>query len=92
MKLIIEEGLDVSIHGSILDEQTGELVGSDRKTVMQLVRGAWDLLNATDQTWYITNTGEYRNNMVFAATYDVRFENGNFYPFEVKDFVVVKSG
>ena len=27
----------------------------------------------------------------FAATYDVRFENGNFYPFEVKDFVV-KSG
>ena len=29
--------------------------------------------------------------MVFAATYDVRFENGNFYPFEVKDFVV-KSG
>ena len=44
--------------------------------------------NATDQTWYITNTGEYRNNMVFAATYDVRFENGNFYPFEVKDFVL----
>ncbi len=29
--------------------------------------------------------------MVFAATYDVRFENGNFYRFEVKDFVV-KSG
>ena len=30
------EGPDASIHGSILDEQTGELVGSDMKTVMQL--------------------------------------------------------
>ena len=26
--------------------------------------------------------------MVFAATYDVRFENCNFYPFEIKDFVI----
>lgn len=30
------EGPDASIHGSILDEQTGELVGSDMETVMQL--------------------------------------------------------
>lgn len=85
------EGPDASIHGSILDEQTGELVGSDMENGNAIKVREHGFTNATDQTWYITNTGEYRNNMVFAATYDVRFENGNFYPFEVKDFVV-KSG
>ena len=82
------EGPDASIHGSILDEQTGELVGSDMENGNAIKVREHGFTNATDQTWYITNTGEYRNNMVFAATYDVRFENGNFYPFEVKDFVV----
>ena len=37
------------------------------------------------------NTGEYRNEMVFAATYDVRFENCNFYPATFNDFVVKKG-
>lgn len=29
------EGPDASIHGSILDEQTGELVGSDMETTIR---------------------------------------------------------
>ena len=86
------EGPDASIHGSILDEQTGELVGSDMENGNAIKVREHGFTNATDQTWYITNTGEYRNNMVFAAIYDVRFENGNFYPFEVKDFVVKSRG
>ena len=45
-----------------------------------------DLLIRPINIGLIMNTGEYRNNMVFAATYDVRFENCNFYPFEIKDF------
>ena len=68
------EGPDASIHGSILDEQTGELVGSDMEN--------GNAIKVREHGF---------TNMVFAATYDVRFENGNFYPFEVKDFVV-KSG
>lgn len=82
------EGPDASIHGSILDEQTGELVGSDMENGNAIKVREHGFTNPTDQTWYIMNTGEYRNNMVFSATYDVRFENGNFYPFELKDFVV----
>ena len=85
------DGPNASIHGSILDEQTGELVGSDMENGNAIKVREQGFSKPADQTWYITNTGEYRNNMVFAATYDVRFENGNFYPFEIKDFVV-KAG
>lgn len=82
------DGPDASIHGSILDEQTGELVGSDMENGNAIKVREQGFSKPADQTWYITNTGEYRNDMVFAAIYDVRFENGNFYPFEIKDFVV----
>lgn len=84
------EAPNASIHGSILDEKTGELIGTDIQecglTVVEL-----GFENPQNQRWNIMNTGEYRNNMVFAATYDMRFENGNCYPFQEKD-VVVKKG
>lgn len=82
------DGPDASIHGSILDEQTGELVGTDLNNGSAIKVREHGFTNPTDQTWAIMNTGEYRNELVFAATYDVRFENGNFYPFEIKDFEV----
>lgn len=85
------DGPDASIHGSILDEQTGEPVGTDLNNGSAIIVREHGFTNPADQTWVIKNTGEYRNDMVFSATYDVRFENGNFYPFEIKDFVV-KSG
>lgn len=82
------DGPDASIHGSVLDEQTGELVGTDLNNGSAIKVREHGFTNPTDQTWAIMNTGEYRNELVFAATYDVRFENGNFYPFEIKDFEV----
>ncbi len=82
------DGPNASIHGSILDEKTGELVGTDIENGSSIIVREHGFKNPADQYWAIMNTGEYRNNMVFAATYDVRFENGNFYPFEIKDFVV----
>lgn len=82
------DGPNASIHGSILDEQTGELIGTDLNNGSSIKVREHGFANPTDQTWVIMNTGEYRNNLVFSATYDVRFENGNFYPFEIKDFVV----
>lgn len=82
------KGPDAKIHGSILDEKTGELVGTDIQNGSAIIVREQGWPNPADQTWYIKNTGEYRNDLVFAATYDVRFANGNFYPFEVKNFVV----
>lgn len=82
------DGPNASIHGSILDEQTGELVGSDMENGNAIKVREQGFSKPADQTWSIMNTGEYRNNMIFAATYDIRFENGNVYPFEINDFVV----
>lgn len=85
------EGPDASIHGYILDEKTGEQVGTDIENGSAIIVVEQGWTNPQDQTWSIMNTGEYRNNMIFAATYDVRFENCNFYPFNIDDFVVKKG-
>lgn len=82
------EGPDASIHGYILDEKTGDQVGTDIQNGSAIIVVEQGWTNPQDQTWSIMNTGEYRNNMIFAATYDVRFENCNFYPFSIDDFVV----
>lgn len=85
------DGPNASIHGSIIDEETGELVGTDIENGSSIKVYEHGFTNPAAQWWSIMNTGEYRNDMVFAATYDVFFENGNFYPFENKDFVVKKG-
>ena len=78
-------GPDAQIHGKILDEKTGALVGTDIQNGSQLkiyeqgYKAAETHSNG--RTLVIQNTGEYRNNMMFAAEYEVVFENGNFYGF-----------
>jgi hypothetical protein len=84
------EGPNASIHGSFLDAKTGELVGTDiQECGLTVVEQGF--ANPSNQNWRIQNTGEYRNDMIFAATYNIRFENGNCYSFEEKD-VVLKKG
>ncbi|MBQ8502160.1 MAG: DUF3823 domain-containing protein [Bacteroides sp.] len=85
------EAPNASVHGSILDEKTGELVGTDIQDGGSIGVKELGFENGYYQYWAIKNTGEYRNDMVFAATYDVKFENTNFYPFEEKDWVVRKG-
>lgn len=85
------EGPDASIHGYILDEKTGDPVGTDIQNGSAIIVVEQGWTNPQDQTWSIMNTGEYRNDMIFSATYDIRFENCNFYPFEEPDFVVKKG-
>ncbi|CAK7023346.1 DUF3823 domain-containing protein [Bacteroides rodentium] len=85
------EAPNASIHGSILDAQTGELVGMDVQDGGELRVVELGFENPQTQSWRLMNTGEYRNNLVFAATYDIRMENNNCYPFVEKD-VVVKKG
>lgn len=85
------DGPDASIHGKFLDEQTGELVGTDIENGNAIIVQEQGFTHPVDQRWYIMNTGEYRDNRIFAATYDVRFENCNFYPFKVDNFQVKKG-
>lgn len=82
------DGPNASIHGRIIDAKTKELVGTELENGSSIRVFEHGFATPTAQTWYIMNTGEYRNNTVFAATYDVEFTNGNFYPFKVPNFVV----
>jgi len=85
------EGPNGQISGKFLDKVTGELVGTDLNTGNAI--GVYELGWPTEnkQTWYIKNTGEYTNNLVFAATYRIEFTNCNFWPYIVPDFVVTKG-
>lgn len=88
-------GPNAKVFGSILDEKTGALVGTDMSNGSQLDVYDQTYQNAAQthsnkQTWKIKNTGEYRNNLVFAADYEVIFQNGNFYPFT--QMINVKPG
>jgi len=93
-KLDNYEGPNATIHGKILDAKTGELVGTDIQNGSQLQiyeQGYAAAENrANGRTLVIQNTGEYRNNLMFAARYEVVFQNGNFYGFT--DFMDVKTG
>ena len=87
-------GPDAQIHGRILDAKTKELVGTDIQNGSQLKiyeQGYAAAENhANGQTLVIKNTGEYRNNLLFAAKYEVIFENGNFYGFN--QMIELKKG
>ena len=74
----------------MIDEKTGELVGQDiQECGLTVVEQGFE--NPENQGWRIKNTGEYENNMIFAATYNMRYENGNCFPFS-EDNVVLKRG
>jgi hypothetical protein len=85
------DGPNAQFHGSIKDAATGELVGTDIQEGSAIKVYEHGYTNPAAQTWNIKNTGEFRNDMVFAATYDIVFENGNFYPMNINDFVI-KAG
>lgn len=93
-KLDNYDGPNAKIHGKILDEKTGELVGTDIQQGSQLMvyeQGyAAAETHSNGQTWVIKNTGEYRNDLVFAAQYEVIFQNGNFYGFT--QMIDIKKG
>ena len=87
-------GPNAQIHGKIVDAKTKELVGTDIQNGSQLkiyeqgYKAAENHSNG--QTLVIKNTGEYRNNLLLAAKYEVIFENGNFYGFT--DMIDLKPG
>lgn len=81
---------NAQIKGRLIDEKTGELVGQDiQECGLTVVEQGFE--NPENQNWNIKNTGEYENDMIFAATYNIRYENGNCFPFQEND-VVLKGG
>lgn len=82
---------NASFYGGIKDEKTGELVETDIQngSAIRAYELGWSTRAA--QTWVIMQNGEFRNNLVFAAQYDIEFINGNFYPFTIEDFKIKKG-
>ena len=81
-------GPNAKVHGSFLDSANGSLVGTDITNGNQILVFEQGYSSNPDikveeasssQTWKIKNTGEYRNDLVFAGKYRVLFQNGNFY-------------
>lgn len=74
-------GPDASFYGAIKDSIGNGLV--ETELVNGSVIEAFELGYPTQMTqkWLIKNSGEYRNNMVFAGKYDIYLRNGNFFPY-----------
>lgn len=83
---------NAQVYGSFIDEKTGELVGTDIENGNSIIVVELGYENPSNQYWAVMNTGEYRNNFVFSATYDIRFENCNFYPFSQNSVKIKKGG
>lgn len=84
---------DASFSGSIRDVVTKELVGTDIQTGSTMRAFEIDpaFPSPTALTWVVKQNGEFRNDMVFAAKYEIQFVDCNFYPFTEKD-VIIRPG
>jgi hypothetical protein len=81
-------GPDASFYGSIVDSVGGGLIEQDIISGSRIYAYEHGYENPTAVYWDFKVTGEFRNNMVFAATYDLQMQNGNYFPFTIKDFVI----
>lgn len=85
-----QEGYDATVHGTLVDSQTGEAVLSEiygtssvwytsiTTGYMKIVELNWDA--EAQQTWNVKNNGTYRNNLVFAGDYRMETYDANYYP------------
>jgi len=94
------EAPDAKFFGAIRDSTGNSLV--ETELINGSVIQAYELGYPTQvaQNWVIKNSGEFRNDLVFAGKYDLYLRNGNFFPYTVmgheiksgdnqKDFLVV---
>jgi len=83
---------DAQFFGAIRDSLDGTtLVEQDLVTGSQI--GAYEQGYATPtiQNWVIKNSGDFRNNLVYANTYNFVFQSCNFFPDTVNN-IVIKNG
>jgi hypothetical protein len=86
------DGPDAQVYGQIRDSQGGGLVETDLLNGSQI--GAYELGGYEEperNDWYIMESGEYRNNLVFSNTYEFEFTSCNFFPF-TSDEMAIKPG
>jgi len=84
---------DSQVYGAIRDSVGGGPVETDLQNGSLI--GAYELGeyagNPELRNWYIMESGEYRNNLVYSNTYRFEFISCNFFPYTL-DNVVIKPG
>ncbi|MDR0845517.1 MAG: DUF3823 domain-containing protein [Tannerella sp.] len=85
------DGPNASFYGGIKDAATGALVETDIQngSAIRAYELGWPTEAAL--TWYIMQSGEFRNDLVFSAHYKIEFINGNFFPFTIDDLEIKKG-
>ena len=87
------DGPDAQVYGAIRDSVGGGLVETDLQNGSQI--GTYELGeyagNPELRNWYIMESGEYRNNLVFSNEYRIDFISCNFFPYTI-DKLQIKPG
>ncbi len=81
-------GPDAKIFGSVRDSVDGSLVEQDMINGSKITAYEHGYETPTAQTWDFKVSGEYRNNLVFSNTYDLKLQFGNFFPLLLPDVVI----
>jgi hypothetical protein len=85
------EGPNARFFGSIKDSLDGSLVETDLINGSSIDAFEQGFESPVLQRWVIMNTGEFRNNLVFANTYNFKLQNGNFFPYDVNGVEIRKG-
>jgi len=82
------DGPNAQVYGIIKDKVTGKPV--ETELINGAIIQAFEQGYATPvaQNWVIKNSGEYRNNLVFANKYNFSLPNGNFIPITLNDYEI----
>lgn len=89
------EGPDAQIYGALIDDETNELIEQEIGTSgdaasIKVIEYGYSVRQ--EQGWKIMTTGEYRNDLVFAGTYDIILKNGNFVQIDTIKAFQIKKG
>lgn len=86
------DGPDASISGCIKDVEDGSLIEQDMDNGSKIIYVEKGWSNPEEQQMIFNVNGEYRNNLVFAGSYDIYFNESNFVKPDVLKEYKIKQG
>jgi hypothetical protein len=84
-------GPDAKVFGTIKDKVTGQPVETELVNGSRIEAFELGYPTQVSQVWVIKNSGEYRNDLVFAANYDFQLRNSNFFPTSLMNYAIKKG-
>ncbi len=82
-------GPNSKVFGIIKDKVTGLPVETELINGSSIEAFEQGYATPVSQKWLIKNSGEYRNDLVFANKYNFELRNSNFFPISVLDYTII---